>query len=818
MLTHLFESLPDAVLSVDTAWICTYSNPQATTLLALPEAGAVGRSLWDLLPVAQNPSVRDECMQAMQQRAARTFEFPVPALHVWLEARVTPQPQGLSVILRDVTARRRDDDQRQQLLNATHALSSGVSEAEVIETALEIGAGAMGAYAGVVMRLRPDRVSIDLIGSRGYSQDLLNRWATLPMHDVLPVTDAVRSNTPLFLDLRALTEQYPLLGAARSARTCAAAVLPLAAQGDVVGALALSFDHDRIWTPGDHTFLTSLSAQLALALERARSHDAEVRRAEQLTFLARASELLTATHAPKEVLEQIVHLVVPRLSDWCSLQLPLPSGEFEQAALAHVDPAKLEAVRKYEARLPARWDDDRGAGKVFQTQRPLLMPVLRDEDLLAGASSPEELAMLRAAELRSVIVVPLVAGSRSLGVLTLVSATPGRYGDSDLAFAQELAGRAASALENARLAAHLQQERAQLVAILDQLPVAVWVAEVPSGRMIAGNRAIEQVTGRAYHPLESVADYATPEWPLARTLLSGEVVENELRELTDSSGEARFVHLSSAPILDERGTAFLAVATGVDVTERVQAEQAAQAFNVTLEARVQERTAQLEQLNAELDAFSYSVSHDLRTPVRHLQSFAGLLRRALESGRDGAKYLEMIERAAARMSTMIDDLLAFSKSSQQQLQIVTVDLTALLNEVRLDLAADLPGRQIQWQIGPLPTVRADPGLLRQVLVNLLGNAVKYTRPNDHASIHIWAEEDQTETVIHVEDNGIGFEPASAQKLFGVFQRLHHASEFEGNGIGLANVKGIVTRHGGRVWATSSPGKGATFSFSLPVAE
>ncbi|GAA0520362.1 CHASE domain-containing protein [Deinococcus depolymerans] len=254
--------------------------------------------------------------------------------------------------------------------------------------------------------------------------------------------------------------------------------------------------------------------------------------------------------------------------------------------------------------------------------------------------------------------------------------------------------------------------------------------------------------------------------------------------------------------------------------ERVNAAQAdLQALNQSLEDRVQRRTLELEAANRELEAFSYSVSHDLRTPLRHIVGFGELLHK--ETGEHlsgkGQRYLKVITDSAGRMSQLIDDLLAFSRMGRQELRRVPVNLRALAESSWRGLEPDRAGRHITLHLpDDLPTVPADEGLLGLVFTNLLSNAIKYSRGRADADVWISAEQHEDSVTVTVRDNGVGFDPRYVDKLFGVFQRLHRADEFEGIGIGLANVRRIVTRHGGQVSADAVPGQGATFTVTLPT--
>ncbi len=243
-------------------------------------------------------------------------------------------------------------------------------------------------------------------------------------------------------------------------------------------------------------------------------------------------------------------------------------------------------------------------------------------------------------------------------------------------------------------------------------------------------------------------------------------------------------------------------------------------LNETLEARVADRTAALAAANKELESFSFSISHDLRAPLRQINGFAAILRDEAGAGleEEGRRILGQITGAAQRMDELIRALLEFSRSGRAELVMGAVPLGRLLDETLTILAADLRGRDIEWRRGDLPEVWGDAMLLRQVLVNLVSNAIKYTGKTPHAVIEIGTGAgDPGEALVFVRDNGVGFDPRYASRLFGVFQRLHHAGDFEGTGIGLANAQRIVARHGGRIWAEAAPGEGATFYLALPLA-
>jgi PAS domain S-box-containing protein len=333
--------------------------------------------------------------------------------------------------------------------------------------------------------------------------------------------------------------------------------------------------------------------------------------------------------------------------------------------------------------------------------------------------------------------------------------------------------------------------------------------------MVFGYKA-EEIIGKPI-ALLIPSELLPEERSIIEQIRAGQSVQHYETRRIRKDGELIYVSLTISPIKDFTGKIVGASKIIRDVTERVKAREEIERLNANLEQKVMERTAQLEVANKELESFSYSVSHDLRAPLRAIDGYARIIEEDYFKlfDEEGKRLFSVIQYNARKMGTLIDDLLAFSRLGRKELNKMKVDMKELVNGAILELEKSVK-HKASISVGELGTAEIDYGLISQVMFNLISNAVKYSSKNPAPRIEINAKRNDEEIIFSVKDNGVGFDMQYASKLFGVFQRLHSEADFEGTGVGLAIVKRIINKHGGRVWAEGKPGEGATFYFSLPL--
>jgi PAS domain S-box-containing protein len=535
----------------------------------------------------------------------------------------------------------------------------------------------------------------------------------------------------------------------------------------------------------------------------------------------------------------------------------LKSGDFQDIARSIFDSCKelVGATSGYVALLSEDGQENKvlflDPGNLDCKVDPTLpMPVrgLREEAYRAGKtvydndfarSDHAQFLPRNHVDLKNVLFAPLVVKGKAVGLLGLGNKAGG-FTENDARLAAGFGELAALALANKRaeeererLIRELDTERGRLQAIIESAPEAIVVAD-QDGKILMTNPAAERLYS---HPDGCIKDapscalfqFCHPDGtacipgdqPLLRSAAEGEIHRDVEMVLAWPDGTRRDLLVNTAPIKDREGRSSGAVGLFQDITQRKRTEDKIRKLNADLSDRVREvslRTLQLEAANKELEAFSYSVSHDLRTPLRAIEGFARMLVEdyAPKLDGEGLRLLDVIRSNTRIMGHLIDDLLALSRLGRQEIRAQEIDLEPMVAAVFKELQAQEPARRLKLKMKPLPPAFGDRNLLNQVLANLLGNAVKFTQPRKMGIIEVGGWTEGKENIYFIKDNGVGFDMRYVDKIFGVFQRLHRREEFEGTGVGLAIVQRIIHRHGGRVWASGKVGEGAEFYFALPV--
>jgi PAS domain S-box-containing protein len=474
------------------------------------------------------------------------------------------------------------------------------------------------------------------------------------------------------------------------------------------------------------------------------------------------------------------------------------------------------------------------SGRAFLERRPINIDDCTQTDII-----PRE--WIDRLHLRSCLAVPIIAQDAALGVLRLDhSEQKGAFSDEDVTFFEMLADQLAIGIQNQRLFEERQRSQAALAEgesrfrmLSENVSDVIWTSDLQLHfRYISDSvQRLFGWTPGEWLQLEPEA-YLLPEsLEMVRNTISKElslngragvdpnrvVVVEILQRRKD--GSTRWTEVVARFLWGGRPEPEGIIGVTRDISQRKQAEQEVRRLNAELERRVRERTSQLERVNQELEAFSYSVSHDLRAPIRHILGYLRLLETELRGhvAGEAARLLRTIEQSAQRMAQLIDDLLRLSRLSRTDMRAVPTDLTYLVTMLWTRLSSGEPHRSINFEAHPTSIVTVDPGLIEVALENLLSNARKFTTKTSSPRVEFGQMTGEDGPIFYVRDNGAGFEMAYAKKLFGVFQRLHDSEEFPGTGIGLATVSRILERHGGRIWAEAEVDRGATFYFTVASA-
>jgi PAS domain S-box-containing protein len=413
---------------------------------------------------------------------------------------------------------------------------------------------------------------------------------------------------------------------------------------------------------------------------------------------------------------------------------------------------------------------------------------------------------------------------------TNIDITAHKQAEQRLAGQAEELSRQAEELAGSRAA--LETQTLMLQSVLDSIGEGL-VAADETGKFILWNPAATRIVGMGAKNVPPgewnshygcyLPDTATP-YPVERNplvlALQGEANTAEMFVRNPELDHGVWLEVTGTPLKDRSGAVSGGVVAFRDITQRKIDEREIRKLNEELEERVARRTAQLEAANEELEAFTYSVSHDLRAPLRHIGGFSKILSEEFSPDLppEAQAHLRRIENGVHRMGLLVDELLNLARVGRQALELRATTLNPPIEEVVCLLQPEAEGRAVTWKIAELPAAECDPVLIKQVFQNLIANALKFTRTREKAIIEIGSREKDGQLVISVRDNGVGFDMKYSDKLFGVFQRLHRAEDFEGTGIGLATVHRIIHKHGGRIWAEAELDRGATFYFTLAAAK
>jgi PAS domain S-box-containing protein len=544
-------------------------------------------------------------------------------------------------------------------------------------------------------------------------------------------------------------------------------------------------------------------------------------------FLAEASSLLALTLDPEETVRNFIRLAVPRLADWCAVDLVRPDETVERASVSHCDPAQEALAWELARREPVDLHTDaHGPGYVIRTGQSELLEIITESTLAGLARDAEGLRLWKELAPRSSLVAPLVVHGRTLGAITLVQAGSARsFSAADLPLVEELARRAALALDNARLyresqeavrrAQHerylAEQARAMLDTLLDAAPAGIALFD-RTLCFVRVNRTLEAINRM---PAEDHLGHTMPE-VLATQSPGVDIVVKSLRRALETgetqtvesttrlpNGEERAWLARYAPVRSAEG-ATLGVATVVlDITERKRAE-----------AERERLIAALERSNQDLDQFAYVASHDLKAPLRGIANLSQWIEDDLRDVMtdETREQMRLLRGRVQRMEALINGILDYSRAGRMRSRPERVDVGRLLAEC-VELLAPPPEAVVEVEPG-MPVLRTERVPLQQVFLNLLGNAFKHARSSD-MRVKVGVREVDAFWEFSVSDNGPGIAPEHHERIWGIFQTLRARDELESTGIGLSVVKKSVEARGGRAWLESAPGQGATFRFTWP---
>ncbi|MGY2897063.1 GAF domain-containing protein [Deinococcus sp. UYEF24] len=757
------------------------------------------------------------------------------------------------------------------LHDVMEALAGTRTQTETLEVVLRPALQALGAIGGAVLLVDATGLSLRLAARQGYVPGALIIWQDGSVEDPGPVADVLRTREALYFEhADKLIGLYPELEARTGAVAAVAiAVLPMVLDDRPIGSLVLDFREPHTFTLEERRFLRTLASHCAIALDRADSLRRLERQLEErtLTLLkdARAQEAFVAftevvgseTDLPTLV-RQAIKVLEGRFPGASIVYYEQEDGEQQgglwKARTWSKDLAP-ELVASLVAGLPA---ETPLFAEVVKTRQPVFTN--------AWDAVHEKVALTE--EYGAVAGYPLVVSGELHSFLAVGLRDTRIWSEADRGLVRAVGRSLNLALERTATARQLMLQNAELLSrtraleafaelsrdlavITDPLLLIRRAQEVVMPMLADGAALYYEPEGDRWHNrvqhgslhspgLQAAIDAGLPYTETNNLLIPWTTGQPYYQDHYDQDTDqlAPVVgHIGATATLPLRvGNTPLGVMVFALFTQRTWSnedrmllETAMQSLELALDRARQTRvvtdqrdaldarTQELAASSEELQAFSYSVSHDLRTPVRHMIGFLGLARKTLDGRLDerSARYLDVVEQAAAQMNTLIDALLNLSRAAQQSLRPQMIDLNGIMAQIQTTLLPDQLTRNVQWEVVPLPVVLGDREALKQVLTQLTENALKFTRTRDPAVIKVWAEDQGDAWGVFVQDNGLGFDPRYQDRLFNLFQRLHTADEATGTGVGLASVRRLILKHGGQVFAEGQVDEGATFGFTLP---
>ena len=686
-------------------------------------------------------------------------------------------------------------DRAYRLQRVSERLAEALTPQQVLDAVLTEGLRAAEARAGAIGAISEDGETIELLAQRGYRDNVVADYARFPLTADLPMSHVARTGKPLFIS--SMAERNTLFPSLRGRGQDghALAVLPLTLEGRLIGVIGLSFGQDMEFSESRRQMKVTLARQAALALERARLYEAESAARERFAFIAEASELLSSSMEYEETLSRLAQLAVPRLADWCSIDMVGEDGEIERLVVAHEDPEKVRWAMELQERYPPNAAAPHGVGYVIRTGQPEFLPEIPAELLDAAIGDDEELRrIVNELGLHSSICVPLNARGRPLGALSLVAAeSHPPYTQADFALAVELARRAGIIVDNARL--FREAERGANAARA--------LAYVADGVVLLDREGIV----RHWNPAAAAITGVAEEEAL------GERVEDVLPAWESLSAHMPLVRpgeQAARPVtvpLTIQGRELWVSASGVDFGEGT----------VYALSDVTDEHA-LETARAE---FVATASHELRTPLAAVYGAIRTLRRddlQLTDEEENA-FLEMIESETGHLSQIVDQILLAGQldAGAVEIELGECNPADVASAVIESASVHLPdGVSLRLARNGTQRIVCDENKLRQVLTNLIDNAIKYSPDGGQVEIRLAAEDG--ECLIQVADEGLGIPSSELERIFEKFYRLdpQQTRGVGGSGLGLYICRELVERMNGRIEVDSEPGRGSRFTVALPA--